>query len=125
MEPIQPTAIPSVFFDNSVITCVTLGDAERYHLPYIRLEQQDPEDMSPIRPAGAADDTPAVIERLDWIDPNLDPNLLPVFTAILTVFPVQLGTTIPRGQNVRVCNRCQYFRIRSRVGWWDALSFFP
>ena len=39
LERIQPASIAGAFFEQSVITCVTKGDAERFRLPYVQAEQ--------------------------------------------------------------------------------------
>ena len=100
LERIQPASIAGAFFEQSVITCVTKGDAERFSLPYVQPEQRDPVDVPPKKPDGAEEDLPAGLDRLNWIPVNDNPALVPVFAAIPMMLPIEHGTTWPWGQHV-------------------------
>jgi hypothetical protein len=122
MERISPATISSYQFEQSVITCVTQLDVERFNLPSLMVNAVDPANIPSTHPAGSTVDPPASLARLGWIDTNPDPKLIPVFAATPKILPVQAGSTMPWEHDVRTpipvasANVSQLGRMHQRSG---------
>jgi hypothetical protein len=101
LECIFPATISGIQFEQSVVSCVTLGQAQTHHLPFIPVDECDPATTPAIHPAGATDDPPADLGRLNWIDLNSNPNLITVFATMPKLCPIQNGFTMIWGHNIR------------------------